>query len=240
MQINKILEYAAFAVGGISLFLASLLVFALAAGVPAHDVAIIGGLFPEPPPPAETSDKQPGEAPARPKIQPKSLEDVIASTLSRLPGETLSSPFPSDELGSLVGDLKRLKLQYETDLEDLTKREDEVAEREAAVAERAQLLQDLMAQLDQREGELALREDELKRDEKVASENEMARWKSIARTFADGDASKWSKRLIAYGAEDAAKILSNLDPDRATELLDQIDDDTKFIDFNDAYAAYAK
>ena len=50
MQLNKILEYVAYAVGGIALFLASLLVFALTACVPAHQVAIVGGLFPEPAP----------------------------------------------------------------------------------------------------------------------------------------------------------------------------------------------
>jgi len=236
MQINKILEYVAFAVGGVSLFLASLLVFALAAGVPAHEVAVIGGLFPEPPPQAESTEKAAGDAPARPKIQAKSLEDVIASTLSRLPAQTGASPYDASELETLVGDLKRLKLQYDTDLAALEKRESSTAERDAAIAEQAQLLQDLMAQLDQREGELALREEELKRDENVATENENARWASIAKVFASGDPKKYAARLSKYTPEEAAHILINLDEKKQTALLDLLPE-AQFADFLSAFSA---
>jgi flagellar motility protein MotE (MotC chaperone) len=236
MQINKLLEYAAYAVGGVSLFLASLLVFALAAGVPAHDVALVGGFFPEPPAPQGTSNKEPGSEPARPKIQAKSLEDVVASTLGRLPGQTVTSPFDDSELETLVGDLKRLKLQYERELESVTKRGAEISEREASLDERAGLLQDLMAQLDQREGELALREEEVQRDESVAEENDAARWVKIAKVFAEGDATKMAGRLKLYGPEDGARILSNLEEDQRKALLDALPD-SDFLEFNNAYSA---
>ena len=236
MQINKILEYAAYAVGGVSLFMASLLVFALAAGVPAHDVAIIGGLFPKPPPPAQVSEKSPDGAPARPKIQAKSLEDVIASTLSRLPNQSQASPFESSELEALVGDLKRLKLQYERDLASVKAREEEVAERDAALQEQAGLIQDLMARLDQRDGELTLREQEVRRDEQVAEENEKARWKKISMAFINGDPEDLAQRLLAYGPDDGARILTNLDEDARQTLLDALDA-TNFKAFLDAYSS---
>ena len=238
MQINKILEYAAYAVGGVSLFLASLLFFALAAGVPAHEVAIVGGLFPEPPAPQGTSEKPAGEEPARPKIQEKSLEDVVASTLGRLPGQSMASPFDDSELKSLIGDLKRLKLQYERKLEEVAQREAAVDERSASLDERAGLLQDLMAQLDQREGELALREEEVKRDEAVAAENEAARWVAIAKVFASGEPSKFATRLAKYTPEEAAHILVNLEEEQRNALLDALPD-TVFTDFLDAYSALA-
>jgi len=236
MQINKILEYAAYAVGGVSLFMASLLVFALAAGVPAHDVAIIGGLFPKPPPVEQLSEKDPNGAPARPKIQAKSLEDVIASTLSRLPNQVQGSPFDASELDGLVGDLKRLKLQYDRDLESVTAREADVAERDTALQEQAGLLQDLMARLDQREGELALREQEVKRDERVAEDNEKARWKKIAMAFTDAKPEELAPRLLAYGADDGAHILANLDEDARQTLLNALDA-ANFKEFLDAYSS---
>ena len=166
MQLNKILEYVAYAVGGIALFLASLLVFALTAGVPAHQVAIVGGLFPEPAPTTNDAvvSKDPNEQPARPKIQAKTLDEVIQGTISRLPTQAVASPFESNELESLVSDVKRLKLQYERYLDSIKNRELEVADRSLALEERAKLLDDFMNQLDHREKEISLRQAELRRD----------------------------------------------------------------------------
>jgi len=236
MQPNKILEYSAYAVGGVALFLASLLVFALAAGVPAHQVALVGGLFPEPAAPATGAPEGGDATPARPKVQTKSFENVIAATLARIPGQAQASPFASDELESLVGDLKRLKLQYEEQLEKVTTRATDIEEREAVLQERSLLLQDLMAQLDLREGEIDLKQAELARDEVAAADGEVERWKKIAQAFKDGEPVALSKRLLAYGAEEGAHILVNLDDDQRTALLGALSD-KDFKDFNDAYSA---
>ncbi len=236
MQLNKIIEYAAYAIGGLALFLASLLVFALAAGIPEHQVAIVGGLFPEPAPTTDTTPSDGSAGPVRPKIQAKSMEDVIASTLGRIPGQAQASPFASSELEALVGDLKRLKLQYEDDVARVTKKSTELAERDAALGERAALLQDLMAQLDQREGEIELKQSELKRDQDAAEESELARWRKIAQAFKDGEPKSLAKRLLAYGPEEGAYILFNLEDDQRTALLVALGDDD-FKAFNDAYSA---
>jgi hypothetical protein len=237
MQLNKILEYVAYAVGGIALFLASLLVFALTAGVPAHQVAIVGGLFPEPAPTTNDAvvSKDPNEQPARPKIQAKTLDEVIQGTISRLPTQAVASPFESNELESLVSDVKRLKLQYERDLDSIKNRELEVADRSLALEERAKLLDDFMNQLDHREKEISLRQAELRRDEAVADENEAEMWKVRARPFADGELETATAQLIAYGPEEGAHILMNLDEDRRNELLNSLGD--QFKDFNDAFSA---
>lgn len=238
MQLNKILEYSAYAVGGVALFLASLLVFALTAGVPAHQVAIVGGLFPEPTP--TTSEpatiKDPNAQPARPKIQVKTLDEVIQGTISRLPTQAVASPFESNELESLVSDVKRLKLQYERDLDGISRRELEVEDRALALEERAKLLDDFMSQLDHREKEISLRQAELRRDEAVADENESEMWKVRARPFADSELEDATKQLLAYGPEEGAHILLNLDEDRRNELLNSLEGE-QFKEFNDAFSA---
>ena len=240
MQLNKILEYVAYAVGGVALFLASLLVFALTAGVPAHEVAVVGGLFPEPEAPeVEAPTKRAAdEDPTRPKLTPKTMEEVVASTLSRLPTQSHASPFEQSELQELVTDVKRLKLQYERDLESIALREDEVAERALANDERAKLLDDFMRQLDIRESEISLRMAELARDEQAISEAEAKKWETVASAFADGEVDIQKQKLLAYEPEDAARILVNLEDDRRNELLNALEP-ADFKAYNDAYSSLA-
>ncbi|MFT4709317.1 MAG: hypothetical protein ACI8Q9_000437, partial [Planctomycetota bacterium] len=100
MNPNKIIELAAIGIGGLSLFLASFLVFALSAGVPAHQVAIVGGLFPAP----DVGDQPTSSAiidGATPDIVEKTMDDVLISTLDRLPSYTIQSPFADDEMSTL-------------------------------------------------------------------------------------------------------------------------------------------
>lgn len=238
MQLNKILEYVAYAVGGVALFLASLLVFALAAGVPAHQVAIVGSLFPEPDAPklAEPVEGQDSTGPARPKLKTKTMEEVIQGTLSRLPTQTHASPFEGSELQTLVTDVKRLKLQYERDLESVAKRERDVEDEALALEDRAKVLDDIIDQLDLREAEIALRQAELKRDEDAAAEADSERWRVAARPFAEGDLDKLVPKLEAYGPEDGARILFNLEEERRNELLSELNGDL-FKEFNDAFSA---
>lgn len=240
MQTNKIIEFTAYAVGGIALFMASLLVFALAAGVPAHQVAIVGGLFPEPPPMemADASEDEDGEV-VRPKIGPRSIEDVIDSTIARLPTQGGTSPFEDKELGTLIDKMKQQNLQLSRDLELLEARESKVAERDMALDERKNLLDDLMAQLSQREADIKLQQEELQRDQIAKDESDAERWTRVAQAFMKGKPDELIGKLIVYGPQDAARILANLTPDSASKLLNELDGQ-EFKEFNDAYSLVAE
>lgn len=238
MQLNKILEYVAYAVGGLALFLASLLVFALAAGVPAHEVAIVGGFFPEPEKPTmpEVVDRDPDAAPARPKLQPKTMEEVVQGVISRLPTQAQVSPFEQNELQDLVTDVKRLKLQYERDIEEIELREQEVDDRQLALDERQTLLEEFTRELDAREAEIALKQAELRRDEKAAAEALDEKWKTVARAFAEGEPEALKAKLLAYDPEEGARILFNLEEERRNELLGVLEA-AEFKEYNDAFSA---
>ncbi len=236
MKLNKIIEITAYAVGGVSLFLVSFLVFALAAGVPANEVAILGNLFPEPAPVPEVAEGEEGEN-ARPKIQPKTPEELIQDTIGRLPTHTARSPFQDGEVDELVAELKRLKLENEQLRKDYEDRIAALDEREGGLDEQAALIQELMAALDVRQGEIALASQELERDQVVADEAEVEKFKKIAATFAGkGDVAKLVRRLENYGADDGARILANLEEKRRTELLNAMPEASS-NEFTDAWAS---
>lgn len=235
MKLNKLIEITAYAVGGVSLFLASFLVFALAAGVPANEVALLGGMFPAPEAPAEEPAE--GEA-GRPKFVAKTPEQLIAESIGRIPTFAGPSPFEDGEVDELVGKLERLVLENTQRDEALDAREAELDERQAAQDEKAALLQGLQESLDVQRGELELTRQELSRDQAVADEREAEKFKKIAAVFGSktSDATIMATRLSAYPAEDAARILANIEEKRRTELLNALDADS-FTAFVDAYAA---
>ena len=234
MKLNKAIEISALTVGGISLFLMSFLVFALSAGVPAHEVAIVGSLFPVPEVAEPTED--PELELARPKLQPKTPEQVLQGIIGNLPSLSGPSPFEDGEVERLVAEIKETKLQLDREREQVDKRQIDVAQREETLDEKAALIQDLMAELDVRVGEIRLQQEELDRDLTVASEAEAERWKKQAAVFKKGDAGKLAKRLENYPAEDAARILANLEEAQRNKLLAEVTD-AKFTEFNAAFAA---
>jgi hypothetical protein len=61
---------------------------------------------------------------------------------------------------------------------------------------------------------------------------------NVARLFEVGDAEELRDRLLAYSATEAARILSNLDGERAAELLNALPDD-KWKEYVDAFSSYS-
>lgn len=235
MNPNKIIELAAIGIGGISLFLASFLVFALSAGVPAHQVAIVGGLFPAPEVPerATTGVAIPG---ATPDIVEKTMDDVLISTLNRLPAYTIQSPFADDEMSELVEKLKGTKLAYEEGVRDIELREDALAKRDANLDERDRILKDLMAALDRREDEMRLLQMELDNGIRLADAAKEAEWATIATGFASDNYEQHAQRLGEYEAEESAMILKYLEADHRQNITDVLTPDV----FKEIMAAYSK
>ncbi|MFT5079448.1 MAG: hypothetical protein ACI9D0_000038 [Bacteroidia bacterium] len=235
MNPNKIIELAAIGIGGLSLFLASFLVFALSAGVPAHQVAIVGGLFPAP----DVGDQPTSSAiidGATPDIVEKTMDDVLISTLDRLPSYTIQSPFADDEMSTLVEELKRTKLAYEEGVQDIEQREDALTKRDANLDEKDRILKDLMAALDRREMEMKLLQAELDNGLKVADEAKEAEWATIATGFLGSNFEKLALLVGTYADEEAAMILKNLENDQRQGILDALSQDK----FKEIMAAYSK
>jgi hypothetical protein len=237
MKPNKIIEHIAMGVGGLSLFMVSFLVFALAAGVPANEVAIVGGLFPAPAPSAPATGG-PGLEAATPDVVEKDMDDIMISTLDRLPVYTHQSPYSDDELSKVVEELKRVKMNYEDGIVDLEQREEDIAKRSTNLDEKARILDDLMETLDRQKSELLFLQEELDRDIVVKDEIDEARWKVQSEAFADTEKiPELSARLMIYSAEEAAHILSYLEAEQRTSLLNAIEDDNTFKEYNNAYSA---
>ena len=235
MNPNKIIELVAIGIGGISLFLASFLVFALSAGVPAHQVAIVGGMFPAP---EVVEQPNTGEAidGATPDIVEKTMDDVLISTLNRLPAYTIQSPFADDEMSELVEELKRTKLAYEEGVKDIEQREDALSKRDANLDEKDRILKDLMAALDRRESEMKLLQQELDNGIRVADAAKEAEWATVATGFLGSDFEQHAQRLGNYEAEEAAMILKNLEADQRQNITDVLGP----AEFKEIMAAYSK
>jgi hypothetical protein len=213
---KKPLLYALIGLGAAELFLAAMVAFAYVLDAELHRLPLIGALFPADPAPADPSAAAP--APEPDAITP-------AARLSRLGVlETFSmeSPYSASELAALVGELEHRR-------DDIERRHAELDEREAQLEQRAELLdekyadlRELFVRLEQRAAELDLRAAEVQRDETAAAEREAAKWKGLAQLFADGDAEELSAKLLGYEPGAAARILNQLEPDRAKELLDAL------------------
>ena len=236
MKVNKIIELVALVVGGLSLFMASFLIFALSAGVPAHEVALVGGLFPKP---ASTVSGTSGESinPANPDVVDKTMDDVVIATIGRLPAYQLQSAFNDDELAEVVNELKRVKAEFEEGIVDIEKREADVETHAANLEERARVLNEYMATIDRRELEMALVQEELDAGVKVRNDQDDARWAKKAKGYeSEDDIDLHARRLALLLPEEAAQILRYLQPEQRTLILNALGDDD-FQSFNDAYAA---
>jgi len=237
MKVNKIIELVALGVGGLSLFIASFLVFALSAGIPAHQVAIVGGLFPEPAP-TETGVSGETIAGATPDVVEKTIDEVLMSSIGNLPNLDTQSIFSDSELAEVVNELKRVKADFQEGVANVERREAEVETRAENLEERARVLNDYMATLDRREFEIGLLQEELDAGITIRDDKHDVRWAKIAKAFeGTEDLPKLASRLLIYKADEAALILKNLDADQRNLILDALPDADTFREYNDAYSA---
>jgi flagellar motility protein MotE (MotC chaperone) len=227
---NRILEIAAMALGGVSLFAVCFLGFAAMAGVPMSDVAVVGKLFPEPPEPQEAAVVE-GEAAAPARV----LRDdarVYESSLGVLGAWSLASPFSADELKGLADELKLKRLQLSEEIEEMDRREAALDAREEALAEQFEALDELRARLEAYEAELLLRAQEVERDEAVRASANDRKYENLAALFGGLEPAEAGRRLAAYPPAEATRILLHLDDKRAREVLNTFQ--------GDQYLAYAQ
>lgn len=231
---NKLLEIGVLSVGGLCLFAVSFVGFALSAGVPMRDVAVIGPLFEASDPAPEPVEK------AAPVAREPELTDeqVIQSNLGLLSTWSFESTVDPQEIEAIVDRVKAKE-------EDLDRREAQIAEQESYVADRMEalseqheVLEEIRAELEAMDSRLRLRQEEVRRDEDAELEKSRAHWVETSKLFADGDTGALAQRLLKFSPEEAGQILRALSPDRAAELLDGLPEED-WKTYADAYTRAA-
>jgi hypothetical protein len=213
---KKLLKPAAFALAGVLLFALAFLGFAWVRVESPHELPLVGGLFPQP---AAESEPATAAAPANHAASPAGPVSNRAG-LGLLDVFRIDSPLDAGELAALAGELKAR-------LAALESREAQQAEREARLAERALFLDEqfamingLRTELERWQTELEQRQAAIGRDESAQAERDAESWTRMAKLFEKGEARSLAKKLEAYPPDQAARILSQLKPDRARELLE--------------------
>lgn len=229
---NPKLKLAALSAGGVTLFALSFVTFSAFSGTPLHENALLGKFIeaPEEQEPAKLTEGQSAPDP----VEKQNREELIEGSLAVSASFVLPSPFTSTELESLTSELKAKKLDYETRLTKLRDRERALEEREALVEERYSELATLRNALQEFELELQLRSAEVDRDERAQEMREKQSWRTVARTFEEGDVEEQIKKLMTYSPDDAAKILSALNIERMRELTGALPVD-RYQEYMDAY-----
>ena len=216
---SKVLEIAAMLLGGFSILAVCFFGFSLTAGVPLHELAIVGDLFEAPPE---------GQRPVAPAASPEPVPatrapaEVLRSNLGVLGTWSLPSPYDEEELASLAAELKATNRLLEVRAGELDRRAQELDEEERLLGERFAALRELQRRLEDHEAELILREQEVQSQEGVAAEHRMRASADLARLFESLDAKAGASFLAALSAGEAAAVLRQMDVERAAELLDAL------------------
>jgi flagellar motility protein MotE (MotC chaperone) len=232
---NRILEIAAMALGGLSLFAVCFLGFATMAGVPLHQVALIGNLFPEPPEMPEVIEIDELEP------MPAALGSdtrVYEASLGVLSAWTIESPFSGAELKSLAEELKLKREQLRQEIKELDRRKGEIDAREEALAEQFTALDEIRAKLEAFETELLLRAEEVARDEAVKASQDERVFMKLGELFTQLTSAEAKLRLTAYSTADATKILLHLPEKRAVEIINLFKGD-EYLEYSRAWAEAA-
>lgn len=217
---TKLIETAAMVLGGLSLFAVSFVAFTVVSGVPLDDVAILGKLLPEP----EEHAPAPEEPTKTPERQ-RSNTAVVEASIGSIGAWSLPSPFTQSELRELAEELKAKLREIDLREAELDQRQKDVDAQLEVVAERFRALEEMRSDLEAFKAELLLREQEVLRDEAAAHERESARWGDVALVVAGLEDDEAGKRLTSFPPEDAARILLAMQPERAAELLNQLEGD---------------
>ena len=228
---NPLIKIALVAIGSGAGFVGAFTGFSLALGAKGHEVAIIGGLFPQPP--EEVADGE--ETPEPPPEIPASMRRPARKAgIGVLDVFSIDSPYSSAELDELAQTLERKLREVELRLETVAEREARADDREQFLTERYAGLQELRTALEVWETELSQRAAEVARDETARAERESQSWSRLSKLFEKGDASEQGVRLLSYPADEAARILQQLKPTRAQELLDNVPSDS-WKEYAEAY-----
>lgn len=146
----------------------------------------------------------------------------------------MPSPFTGEELAEMQARIAEHLEEIETMLAAAKAKAQELDEREHSLVDREKELSSLKDELDHRTKDLEMREEELKRDAESATEKEERGWVETAKFFQEGEVEDLAKKLATLDPVYAAKILRQLEDERAIALVNALPQD-KYKPFLDAY-----
>ncbi|MCA8980469.1 MAG: hypothetical protein H6831_11660 [Planctomycetes bacterium] len=230
---NKILQYVGIGFCALLLFGGAFLGFAKLSGAPMHTLPVLGGFFQAPDEYAALVDS---DTRADRDSVKRSVEEEVQVGASVLGAFVLPSPYTSEQIKDLEMLLKSKLREAQLELDRMSLRRLELDEREAALQDRWGELQELRSTLERFEEDLNQRSAEIERDEAARSEKEVAALQDLAKVFEEGEPEELVNKLQAYGEEDAAKLLAQMDVERVAELLRAMDEEN-YVRFSKAYTA---
>lgn len=230
---NSALKLAALTLASVTVFCGSFVLFAALSGAPMHEIALIGDWF-EAPGPAQDADPLPTDLTSQLEADQRPTRQVVAEATSPLAAFLVPSPFTTEQLESLQGELK-LRLEATRELQqELRDREQELALREEHLEERWQEMERIRNSLLEQDLDLEQRKDELDRDARAQAERERASWQSMAKVFSDGKPKDLVQDLVLFAPDEAARILRALPEERASELIRELPRD-RYLEYAEAY-----
>ena len=230
---NNIAKYVAYGLGAFSLCLGSFLTFAILSGTPLHEMAVVGGMFPEPREIVGTGagDENPLE---ELETDTRSSQMVLDEATTPLQAFVLQSPFSTEHLERLQAELKSAIRANEKLSLELGDTKSELDLQRLHIEDRWNELDLFRDKLVERDIELQALSDELDRDVLAQTEKQKAQWVKASMLFEKGKTKDVARNLVLYPASDAAKILSALEPDRAAEILSAVPSD-KYLEYAEAF-----
>ncbi len=219
--------------GGTGLFAGSFVGVAIMSGHSMHEIPLLGKFSKAPVQPIVAHE------PEHVTETPQEVAVKRPVTASVLGAFILPAPFSSDELADMQDRLIARVSEVEKSLAEAKAKERALDERERALLGRESELQTLKVDLDTRTKELVVREEELKRDSDAAVAQEQASWVEVARFFQEGEPDELGKKLATFEPVNAARILHQLDDERAIAIVNALPPD-KYKQFLDAYRKTAK
>lgn len=231
---NKLLVQIGYALGGLSLFVATFFVFALFSGTPLHEMALLDKIVQPPaePEPQEVIEEEPVAGPTPPVETPPA--DPVARAAGILGVFQIPSPLSAEELGALARELESRRTELDARLAEVQSREERLAVREEALEARYEELARLRKMLEDLENELQLRREEVEAAEAARQASEVERWKRVAKWFEEGEVEDLVRQLTQFSPDEAALILRNLPDPRAGELLRAMPEE-RYREYVDAY-----
>lgn len=230
---NSALKYAALTFASVVVFCGSFVIFAALSGAPMHEIALIGDWFE--PPQAEGSEAPMVEdLTGELEADERSSRQVLSEATSPLAAFLVPSPFSTQQLESLQGELKQRLDATRALQSQLREREQDLVLREEQLDERWQEMERIRNALLEQDMDLDQRQEELDRDERAQAERERASWQSMARVFSEGKAKDLVQDLVLFAPDEAAKILRALPDERASELIREIPRE-RYLDYAEAY-----
>ncbi|MBL8858682.1 MAG: hypothetical protein JNL28_09270 [Planctomycetes bacterium] len=248
---NTIVKSALLVFGGGTLFVGSFVGVALISGRPAHEIPVLKNFAHKPEPTKDPHGETAHVEPPEPEIPAAKQEDPQGSkqaspavaqaptAASVLGAFVMPAPFNGDELARMQSKLAIRLEEAEVAMAAAKEKQRAVDERERALLGREKELQSLKLELDTRSKELKMREMELNRDLDAGAAREEKSWAELARFFQDGEPEELAQKLITFEPANAAKILRQMDDERAIALVNALPQD-QYKTFLDAYRKSVK